>query len=83
MSKLTAKRRNALPASTFAGPDRSYPIPDASHARNALARAAQNAPAALKAQIAAKVRKKFPGIEVGKMDGGAVRPRADRTPRAN
>lgn len=41
MSKLTAARRNALPSSTFAGPDRSYPIPDASHAANAKARATQ------------------------------------------
>lgn len=41
MAKLTAAQRNALPASKFAGPDRSYPIPDASHAANAKARAAQ------------------------------------------
>ncbi len=26
MSKLTAKTRNKLPASKFAGPDRSYPV---------------------------------------------------------
>lgn len=81
MAKLTATKRDALPASTFAGPDRSYPIPDASHARNALARASQNAGPDLKAKIRAKVRKKFPGIDVGKMDGGAVRPRSDRSPR--
>lgn len=41
MAKLTAKSRNKLPASKFAGPDRSYPIPDKSHARNAKARASQ------------------------------------------
>ena len=41
MSKLTAKTRNALPKSTFAGPDRSYPVPDAAHAANAKARATQ------------------------------------------
>lgn len=41
MSKLNAKRRNALPTSEFAGPDRSYPIPDRSHAANAKARATQ------------------------------------------
>ena len=84
MAKLTAKRRNALPASTFAGPDRSYPIPDASHARNALARASQHAGAALKSKIRAKVHAKFPGIKQHdegrqpKMEGGAVRPRLDR-----
>jgi hypothetical protein len=41
MSKLTTKRRNALPKSTFAGPGRSYPVPDKAHAANAKARAAQ------------------------------------------
>jgi hypothetical protein len=77
VSKLTAKRRNALPANTFAGPDRSYPIPDASHARNALARASQHAGADLKAKIRAKVHKKFPQIQMA-MEGGAVRARMDR-----
>ena len=41
MAKLTAKKRNALPDSAFAGPDRSYPVQDASHAKNAKARATQ------------------------------------------
>lgn len=41
MAKLTAAKRNALGASQFAGPGRSYPIPDASHARNAKARASE------------------------------------------
>jgi hypothetical protein len=41
VSKLDAARRNALPSGAFAGPDRSFPIPDASHARNALARVSQ------------------------------------------
>ena len=39
MTKLTAKTRNAIPGKDFTGPDRSYPIEDKSHARNALARA--------------------------------------------
>jgi hypothetical protein len=65
MSKLTSKERNALPAKEFAGPGRSYPIPDKNHARNALARASQHAYPALKAKIAAKVHKKFPGIGKG------------------
>ncbi len=43
MSKLTTKQRNALPASKFAGPDRSYPVNDAAHAKNAKARATQMA----------------------------------------
>jgi hypothetical protein len=41
MATLTTKVRNALPAAKFAGPDRSYPVPDASHAANAKARAKQ------------------------------------------
>lgn len=41
MTKLTTKARNMLPKSEFAGPNRTYPIPNASHAKNALARAAQ------------------------------------------
>jgi hypothetical protein len=65
MAKLTSKERNSLPAKEFAGPDRSYPIPDASHGRDALSRASQNAMPALKAKIAAKVHKKFPDIGKG------------------
>ena len=68
MSKLTAARRNALPSKSFAGPDRSYPIPDASHARNALSRVSQFGTADLKAKVRAAVHRKFPGI--GKHDGG-------------
>lgn len=41
MAPLTSKARNALPTKDFAGPDRSYPIENASHARNALARASE------------------------------------------
>jgi hypothetical protein len=68
MAKLTAKKRNALPASSFAGPERSYPIEDASHARNALARASQNASPAVKAKVRAKVHRRFPGISQPKFD---------------
>jgi hypothetical protein len=39
MAKLTTKARKALPKSEFAGPDRSYPVNDRAHARNAKARA--------------------------------------------
>ena len=41
MAKLTTKRRDALKGSQFAGPDRSYPVNDKSHAANAKARATQ------------------------------------------
>ena len=41
MAKLSTKARNALPKKDFAGPDRSYPVENASHARNAKARASE------------------------------------------
>lgn len=42
MAELTAKKRDKIPSSKFGLPDeRKYPMPDASHARNAKARAAQ------------------------------------------
>lgn len=54
MATLTAKKRNALPASKFAGPDRSYPIPDKTHAANAKARATQQVKAGNLAPSTAK-----------------------------
>lgn len=41
MARLSAKLRKALPTKDFAGPGRSYPIPDKAHAANAKARATQ------------------------------------------
>lgn len=41
MAKLTGKARSRLPTSAFAGPGRSYPVEDRSHAGNAKARAKQ------------------------------------------
>ena len=32
MAKLTAAQRKKLPAKSFAGPNRSFPIPDKAHA---------------------------------------------------
>jgi hypothetical protein len=63
MAKLTYAARKALPKSTFAGPDRSYPINDASHARNALSRVSEFGSPALKAKVRAKVKAKYPGIK--------------------
>lgn len=70
MAKLDAQDRKALPKGSFAVPSKapgsgSYPIPDAGHARNALARAAQNGSPAVKAEVRAKVHEKFPGIGKG------------------
>ena len=73
MAKLTAAQRNALPDSAFAGPDRSYPINDPNHARNALSRAAQNASPAQEAKIKAKVHRKFPSIGARNATAKALR----------
>lgn len=57
MSKLTAAKRKKIPTSEFAGPNRSYPIPDASHAANAKARATQQVNAGnLSPSTAAKIK---------------------------
>lgn len=65
-------KRKRIPASDFALPGKgegpsgkgagSYPVPDASHARNALARVSQHGSPEEKAKVRAKVRAKFPGI---------------------
>lgn len=62
MAKLTTAKRKALPTGSFAGPDRSYPINDASHARNALSRVSQYGTPALKAKVRAAVKRRYPGI---------------------
>jgi hypothetical protein len=42
MAKLTSAKKNAEPKKEFGLPEeRKYPMPDASHARNAKARASQ------------------------------------------
>lgn len=81
MAKLDAKKRDALPKRDFAGPDRSYPVNDANHARNALARVSQFGTSDLKAKVRAKVHAKFPEIAMH-MDGGAVKLRQDRARRS-
>jgi len=72
MARLTTKGRKALPSSDFALPGKgsgptgkgagSYPIPDAAHARNALARVSQHGSSAEKATVRRKVHAKFPDI---------------------
>jgi len=67
MAKLSSSERNSLPSSEFAGPDRSYPIPDRSHAANAKARASQFASPAVKEEVDSAVARKFPNM--GKKKG--------------
>jgi hypothetical protein len=70
MAKLTAKKRNALPKSDFAGPGRSYPVNDKAHARNAKARASEmenkgKLSASSKAKIDAKADRVLDGGKRG------------------
>lgn len=62
MAKLTTKTRNAIPSKDFALGGRRYPIQNASHARNALARVSQFGTPTEKAEVRAKVHKKYPTI---------------------
>jgi hypothetical protein len=71
MAKLSTAQRKKIPKSSFAIPAKkpgagSYPIPDKSHARNALARVSQHGSPSEKARVRAKVHAKFPGIGKGK-----------------
>ena len=67
MAKLDAIARNRLKTAQFALPGkRAYPIEDKAHARNALARGAQNASPAELAEIRMKVAKKYPGMMMEK-----------------
>lgn len=61
MAKLTAKTRAAIPTSEFAGPGRTYPIQDRSHAANAESRVANKSPA-LKARVDAAVHREYPTL---------------------
>jgi hypothetical protein len=70
--RLTAHERQSLPKSDFALPGHgagpkgagsgSYPIPDESHARNALARVSQHGSPAEKSAVRRKVHAKYPDI---------------------
>jgi len=72
---LSSAQRKRLPSSAFALPGQgagpsgkgagSYPIPDRSHARNALARVSQHGSPSQKARVRAAVRRKFPSIKQG------------------
>ncbi len=70
LAELTTKARKRLKTSQFAVPSKrsksggsgGYPVPDASHARNALARVSQFGTPAEKAAVKAKVAAKFPNI---------------------
>ena len=60
MSKLNAKQRKAMPAGDFAGPGRSFPIPDKAHAQAALM-LINKAPASARPAIRAKAKRVLDG----------------------
>jgi len=61
--ELKAKDRKKLSKKLFALPGkRKYPIPDKAHARNALARVAQNGTPAEQKKVKAAVKRRFPSI---------------------
>jgi len=63
MPKLTAQSRKKLPASKFALPGGRYPVEDKAHARDAKARASQQAHAGnLSATDKAKVDRKAEAV---------------------
>lgn len=74
MAKLTSAQRKKIPGKDFALPSKrsksggkgGYPIEDAAHARNALARVSEFGSPAQKQIVRAKVASKFPGIGKGK-----------------
>lgn len=69
MSKLTYSHRQELPKKDFVEKKaRKYPIEDASHARNALARVSQFGSPVEKAKVRAAVHRKFPGIDEKKKE---------------
>lgn len=64
MARLTSRGRKRMKAKQFALPRKRFPINDASHARNALARVAQHGTPKEKATVRRKVKAKFPSIAV-------------------
>jgi hypothetical protein len=59
MARLTAAARKKIPGKDFAGPNRSYPIENPSHARNALARASGKS---VQGEVDAAVHRKYPNM---------------------
>jgi hypothetical protein len=72
MAKLSSADRQSLPSKDFALPGKgegkggkgsgSYPVPDKSHARFALAMVAKHGSSAEKAAVRAKVHSKYPDV---------------------
>lgn len=78
MARLSYKHRKSMKKSEFALPSKreggkgGYPIPDKSHARNALARVSQHGTPSEKAKVRAAVHRKFPSIGQAGDKGGST-----------
>lgn len=88
MAVLSTSDRKNLPKADFAIPSKapgsgSYPINDASHARDALSRVSANGSSAEKAEVRTAVKRKFPGIgEEGVGPHGEASPKAPHSSRS-
>lgn len=73
LDELKSKARGDLKDSDFALSGRRYPIHDVSHARNALARAAQNGNSEEQSKVKTAVYRKYPALkpDAGKKEMGA------------
>lgn len=72
--KLTTSDRKSLPKQDFAGPGKSYPIPDEEHGRKAIQLGARSVSAgnlspAEYEKIKARVKAKYPDIDSGSLYG--------------
>jgi hypothetical protein len=64
VAKLTSAKRKKIPKSDFVEKSsRKYPIPDAAHARDALARSSGKPE---HSSVVAAVKRKFPHINIAK-----------------
>jgi len=59
MAKLTSGARAKLKGSSFAGPNRSYPIEDRNHAKAALSMVSRYGSPAVKAEVRRKVASRY------------------------
>lgn len=65
---LTTKGRKHIAEENFALPGRRYPIHDLAHARNALARVAQNGSPEEQSKVRSAVYSKYPALKERKED---------------
>jgi hypothetical protein len=66
---LNAKKRNKLPVTAFAGPNRTYPIDTPARARSALARVKANGSPELQRRVIAAVKRRYPDMDMETTSG--------------